>query len=45
LDDEVHVLLTARSIIDPTYKRGDDDMFNRIEKTLTLGALMLPVWA
>jgi hypothetical protein len=41
LDDEVHVLLTARSIIDPTYKRGDDDMLNRIEKTLTLGALML----
>jgi hypothetical protein len=38
---EAHVLLTTRTIIDPAYKRGDDNMFNRIEKTIMLCALML----
>jgi hypothetical protein len=41
LVDEEHVLLTAADITDPAYKRGDDDMFNRIENTLVLRALML----
>jgi len=34
-------LTSPRTISDPAYNRGDDEMFNRTEKTLTLRVLMV----